>query len=121
MSTKLCKAYLIFQNEMDSTVDVWNNHLIRPSRTATSPYGRPNIMYTVPELCHTHDYLCPQSDNDIEICNGLVVRRRNIPCDEDVYDWCNDFMKERNLHLAVEANDAVNLYLTLRQSIKQFI
>lgn len=109
---------MIFQNEMDSVVDVWNNHLIRPSRVGTSPHGRPNILYTIPELCHTRDYLSLKSDDEIRNCSNLVEHRNTIPCDEDVYNWCINIMSESNLCLTLDPNEAVNLYLTLKQSIQ---
>lgn len=111
----------MFQNELDSTVDVWNNHLMRLSRVGTSPHGRPNILYTIPELCHTRDYLCLKSKDEIEICNNLVEQRSTVPCDEDVYNWCINVMSDNNLSLTLEPNEAVNLYLTLKRSIHHII
>ncbi|XP_053407984.1 uncharacterized protein LOC128559679 [Mercenaria mercenaria] len=115
------KMKCLFQTELDSTTDVWNNHLIRPSRVGTSPHGRPNVLYTVPELCNTRNYLCIKSEDEIDICNDLVEHRTTVPCDVDVYNWCINFMSENNLYLTLEPNDAFNLYLTLRRSIHQII
>lgn len=39
----------LIQQELDRTVERWNNHLISHSRNAGCPHGRPNVLYTVPE------------------------------------------------------------------------
>ncbi|KAF5887205.1 uncharacterized protein DAT39_022327 [Clarias magur] len=48
----------IIQTELDAVKESWNSHLIRPSRNQRVPHGRPEVMYFLPELYNTQDYLC---------------------------------------------------------------
>ncbi|KAF5901175.1 uncharacterized protein DAT39_009149 [Clarias magur] len=46
-------------DELDDTVRVWHAHTIRPSRNSNVPSGQPNVMYSLPELYETKDFLAP--------------------------------------------------------------
>ncbi|KAF7709824.1 hypothetical protein HF521_016674 [Silurus meridionalis] len=47
----------IIERELHEVACLWNCHRIRPSRNAVSPSGRPLMMYTLPRLFGTTDYL----------------------------------------------------------------
>ncbi|CAB1433775.1 unnamed protein product [Pleuronectes platessa] len=48
----------LIQDELDDTAQVWNAHTIRPSKNTNVPSGRPNVMYALPQLYGTRDFLC---------------------------------------------------------------
>jgi hypothetical protein len=112
---------LNLQSDLDSTVDVWNNHLIRPSRTQSSPYGRPNIMYQFPELWGSTDYLCKKDEDYFHVAKTHIRKRTAIPCDKDVYEWCLQYMNDNSLSLDSDADKAIDLYLTLKREIKRML
>ncbi|KAK7912569.1 hypothetical protein WMY93_012780 [Mugilogobius chulae] len=55
----------IIQDELDKTQQVWDSHIIRPSRNERVPSGRPRVMYTIPEFYATQDCLSPVDRADV--------------------------------------------------------
>ena len=44
------------------------NHLIQPCRNMCVPSGRPAVMYQMPGLYVTRDYLCGVQTEEVEMC-----------------------------------------------------
>jgi hypothetical protein len=104
----------IIQDELDAVVEVWDSHLIRPSRNDRVAHGKPNVMYYVPQLYGSTDYVCTVSQEEIAVCRERCTMRSCVPCDEDVYEFCLIIMGEYNLKIPKDATEAVDLYLQLR-------
>ncbi|XP_038133904.1 uncharacterized protein LOC119778637 [Cyprinodon tularosa] len=107
----------LIQDELEDTVQVWNAHTIRPSKNISVPSGRPNVMYALPQLYGTRDFLSLVEDEHIQLCKDECVFRQLIPCDPDVYGLCNILMSESHLTLPRDPYQAVNLYRHLREAI----
>ncbi|XP_036006071.1 uncharacterized protein LOC118566787 [Fundulus heteroclitus] len=107
----------IIQDELDDTAQVWNAHSIRPSNNRNVPSGRPNVMYALPELYRTRDFLCLVEEEHVEVCKNECISRLTKPCDPDVFDLCNILMAESHLTLPTDAYQALNLYMHLREAI----
>jgi hypothetical protein len=110
-----------FQDELDATADVWGAHVIRPSKNERVPFGRPNVIYTVPELYDTKDYLCEVSANEVNGCHEQCTFRSNVACDSDVFELCTIIMAEQNLNIPMDVYEALDLYLELRAAITALI
>ena len=106
-----------FQDELDETTDVWDSHIIRPSKNDRVPSGRPQIMYMFPDLYRSEDCISPVDRADIQLCQSDCTFRQTIPCDTDIYNLCNFLIVESQLHLPGDAYEAVDLYLHLRNEI----
>ena len=55
-----CLAYCfmpILRKELNEVMKLWNTHWIRQSPNRESPSGRPDVIYSVPELNSTEDFL----------------------------------------------------------------
>jgi hypothetical protein len=113
--------YNFLQNDLDDMMDTWNQHLIRPSHNARSPSGRPNVMYRLPALYGTRDYLSHVLPDDIAVCMEECLFRELVPCDRDVYDMSILIMHENELDFPQDPDSAVELYLELRQRINKCI
>ncbi|XP_042073225.1 uncharacterized protein LOC121813492 [Haplochromis burtoni] len=111
----------LIQDELDDTAQVWNTHSIRPSANINIPSGRPNVMYTLPELYGTRDFLCPTEEEHVEMCKTECVFRLTKPCDPDVYELCNIIMTESHLTPPTDPYQAVNLYMHLRENIMALV
>lgn len=105
------------QDELDDTAWTWNAHVIRPSRNPNVPSGRPNIMFSVPELYQATDHLCSVDEVAVEACATECTFRQPIPCDPDVYHLCNILMAESQLNVPDDPYQALNLYMHLRDVI----
>ncbi|KAJ8321138.1 hypothetical protein KUTeg_001263 [Tegillarca granosa] len=107
----------LIQTDLDETAKVWDSHLIRRSRNTNVPTGRPNIMYSIPELYSTDNYLCEIDDEEIEICKEHATFRSGLHCDEDIYNMCIQIIAENSLLIPKDPYQALDLYLELRQKI----
>ncbi|XP_030609254.1 uncharacterized protein LOC115796912 [Archocentrus centrarchus] len=105
------------QDELDETAQVWNAHSIRPSKNINIPSGRPNVMYTLPELYRTRDFICHVEEEHVELCKNECVFRQTKPCDQDVYELCSILMSESHRTPPTDPYQAVNLYMHLREAI----
>ncbi|XP_061745248.1 uncharacterized protein LOC133544166 [Nerophis ophidion] len=105
------------QDELDQTINVWDAHVIRPSKNDRVPSGRPRIMYMFPELYTTCDCISPVDRADVQLCQSNRTFRPAVPCDTDIYNICNILMAESQLHLPADAYQALDLYLHLRNEI----
>ncbi|KAL3879648.1 hypothetical protein ACJMK2_031935 [Sinanodonta woodiana] len=85
----------LLQNDIDSMVQVWNVHRIRPTKNQNSPNGRPFVMYKLPMIYGTRSYLQSVDEDKIEICRAECVFRDEHPCDRDVFNICTLYMEEK--------------------------
>ena len=102
-------------------MDVWDSHVIRPSTNDRVPHGRPNVMYMVPVLYDTEDYLCAVDSDELEVCKSECTFRKSFACDEDVFEVCSEIMRERNLQIPKDAHQGYKLYLELRRCLLQLL
>lgn len=97
----------------------WNTHSIRPTKNQNSPSGRPMIMYRLPNLYNTRDFLNPVLPNEIAVCRDECTFRSDKPCDEEFFELCMIYTDELNTAMPRNANDAIELYLSIRTKIYQ--
>ncbi|XP_063971427.1 uncharacterized protein LOC135158071 [Lytechinus pictus] len=117
---RFCFLHLI-QAELDEVVDVWDRHLIRPSRNVQAPSGRPNIMFNLPSLYTTRDYLHGVSQERMQACKEECVFRKTIPCDEDIFELCCIVMNEVGYEYPRDRHGARLLYVALRHEITHLL
>lgn len=119
----LCPCVLFFvyffflQEELQQVVHLWNTHIIRRSRSAVAPSGRPILMYTIPHLFGGQDYLKEVSQNSVDVCKQECQQRGPYTCDETVFSLCCLIMSENFLTPPSTADESIELYLFLRAHI----
>ena len=91
--------------------------MIRHSANQRVPHGRPNVMFHAPELYGATDKLCLLAADDIRHCEQNVIKRTTIACDEDIHGAAIMIMAQRNLQVPLNAFEAVDLYVTLKNAI----
>ncbi|KAG5884206.1 hypothetical protein JTB14_030808 [Gonioctena quinquepunctata] len=99
----------IIQRDLDQVYFEWNTHRITGKKTSVAPKGRPFIMFELPELYGTRDYLFPISQDDIQICRE-ECKYIEYPCDEDVYNLCKIIIEEKSFSLQNDPFKCVELY-----------
>lgn len=104
---------------MQQVAHLWNTHVIRNSRNAVAPSGRPILMYTIPHLFGGQDHLKEVSQEAVEACKQECQQRGPYPCDETVFNICCFIMAENFLHSPTTADEAIELYLFLRACIQK--
>ena len=48
----------------------WNAHRISPSRNQQGPFGRPSVIYHIPQLYGAEDLSVPVQPDEIEVCES---------------------------------------------------
>lgn len=109
------------QDEIDEFTKTWNQHLIRPSTNARVPFGRPNIMYFMPELYDATDNLHQVTKDRIAVCKQECRFSKAIPCDTDIYELCCILMEENGQEFPQTPDAAVDLYLALRELVAELL
>ena len=74
-------------------------------------------MFEVPSLWGTENQLTEASSNEIDICKTEAVFRSALPCYQDIFDLCIEIMNRDNLDQTQGAQQAIDLYLHLREEI----
>ena len=100
---------------MDDFVLSWNLHHLRRSRNEQLAFGRPLSMFSMPEQFGTKDYICHVDDDIIEACKNECVFKTDIPCDQDVYDFCTSTMVENMWAKPNDPKSARELYINLHR------
>lgn len=94
--------------------EVWNSHHIRRSRNPNVPYGRPDILFFMPELEKSQNYLYHVSADDIEVGFEAATVRPLVPCDQDVFQLCCFILHDRQWNFPNEISEMLVLYRNLR-------
>lgn len=97
---------------------LWNTHIIRKSRNAVAPSGRPRMMHMLPQLFGGADHLKKVSEEAVETCRAHCLQRGPYPCDETVFTLSCHLMADHDLHAPSSADEAIELYKFLRSCIR---
>ncbi|RVE55502.1 hypothetical protein OJAV_G00235640 [Oryzias javanicus] len=84
----------IIEKELQLVAHLWNTHIIRRSRNAVAPSGRPILMYTIPHLFGGRDHLKEVPQEAVEICKRECLQRGPFTCDETVFSLCCLIVRE---------------------------
>ncbi|XP_020901510.1 uncharacterized protein LOC110240064 [Exaiptasia diaphana] len=109
----------ILREELYNVMKLWNTHRIRPSSNRESPPGRPDVLYSVPELNSTEDYLVPVSPIDITAAEAFISHDNTDDADENFTELAKIIEQEQNLQKPTNATEAKYHYVTLLDYINQ--
>ena len=85
---KFC-FYSILQDELDETRHYWNHLRIRLSRAASSPPGRPDVLYFLPQNQNTLDHKLMFDEEKFLLAKSLYCRNNPIfRCDDEFLRTC---------------------------------
>ncbi|CAG9773254.1 unnamed protein product [Ceutorhynchus assimilis] len=113
--TQLCFPKLI-QEELDIVVEEWNFHRIAGSRNRIAPRGRPFLMYYMPQIYGTYDYLCRVNHHGLG--DFPTPSKIDEPCDIDIFELASIIRSETGLTLTRDPSKAIELYIYLRSQIQ---
>lgn len=78
-------------------------------------------MYLASHLWGAEDHLLPLNEDDLAVCKENCAFLNSVPCDIDVFDYCTSVMHERGLQLTSCPHQALELYITLRDTVRPII
>lgn len=104
----------IIQTELHRTARDWNLHRIRPSTNAESPAGRPDVLYFIPGTVHTHDYLIPVDQEELNIGTEMYCTQPlQRGCLAEFNELAEMIMQDEALRMPTNADEAKDLYVAL--------
>ncbi|CAG9823930.1 unnamed protein product [Phaedon cochleariae] len=113
----------IIQGELDEIIHEWNNHRISNSRNNRAPLGKPNVLFNVPELYYTHDYLVEVTNREIETRRSECLFVQDITIISDFIDQqilgSGSLHEYRWMHLKCLQNGLVVKMNTVRRLLKE--
>ena len=109
---------MYIQDDLDVTAKTWNQHRIRPTKNANVPSGRPSVLFKLPALCGTEDYLTDVSPEDMNSCKEVCTFRELVSCDKDIHDLCTLLTAENDLHPPRDPKEGLTLYRMLKRQIR---
>ncbi|MGH0123047.1 UNVERIFIED_CONTAM: hypothetical protein FKN15_047457 [Acipenser sinensis] len=105
------------KDELLRLVHLWNIHRIRPTRNAVAPDGRPVLMHNLPHLYAARNYSNAITNQQLRACREECLPKGPYPCDETVFELSCFIMGENNLTTPTNPDEAIELYLFLRNYI----
>lgn len=115
---KFCFKALI-QSDLDKVKSTWNHHLIRVSKNAESPGGRPNILYHFPNNYNVTDCGFQPDIEELEIVKSMYTEEpQTLPCQNDMIELARIIMEENSLNLPRNRTEAESLYHELIRHIE---
>ena len=110
----------VLQNELQSVVKEWNTHIIHTKKVLDSPSGKPDVMYTMPELYDTHSYHFDLVNVDFEEITELYAIPRNNPvCRPLFLELCKLLIPDMQQPTSFES--ALDLYGKLIVNIRRVL
>lgn len=95
-------------------------HCISNSRNSISPTGRPFMMFNMPEIYGTRDYLCTLPADSLNVVKDLCLFQ-NLPCDREVCELALILMNENGLSIPKDHLNAVDTYIILRSKMLEHL
>ena len=108
----------ILQNELDETVNLWNNHRIRSVRNAECPGGRPYALYYLPGEDGNSDCSFPVSLNDLIIAQLHCRQASILGCSDDMVKFGPILLKQESLSIPKTVDEAKRPFLLIINSLK---
>ena len=99
------------QNELNETVNLWNNHLVRSVRNAEFPGGRPYALYCLPGEDGTSDCSFPASLNDLIIAQLHCRQASILGCSDKMIKLGLILLKQENVTITKAVYEAKSLFL----------
>ncbi|XP_050411057.1 uncharacterized protein LOC126825414 [Patella vulgata] len=85
----------VLQEDLDEMSKTCNTHQIRPTKNQNCPHVRPLVMYSLPALYGTNNYLHEVSEHMMNACAGECRFRGGIICDEDIAEHVRELLAPR--------------------------
>ena len=72
---RFCYMDLI-RDELHRAARLWNNHRMRPPANCESPGGRPDLLFSLPEMSDTRDFIIEVDSDDITMSAACVQQQQ---------------------------------------------
>ena len=111
----------LLKDELRHVVQEWKLHKIRPSSNDSSPPGRPDTLYCLPEITRTRSFLNSVPAIDIEVAEEICCESPDTSVADTFADLAHIIMDEKNLQMPGNPQGALDLHLELLISIDDIL
>lgn len=109
----------IVQTELDETVRLWNNHVIRHNYYAACPSGRPDTLYYAPELTGGRECARIVNPFDLDLGEGYIRRAENVfECSLESIEVFRGLIFEGRRVMPETVNSAKDLFVYLKTELE---
>ena len=112
----------ILRGELYRAARLWNNHRIRPSVNHESPGGRPDLLFSLPEVSGTREFMIEVDKVDIPVSQQLVCDSNSdklLNCKPEFSGLANIIMHEKHWLMPSSPDEAKGLYGALIDHIEK--
>ncbi|XP_053407737.1 uncharacterized protein LOC123556376 isoform X2 [Mercenaria mercenaria] len=100
----------LLQQDLDKIRIDWNQHTIRESSDVTSPGGKPDLLYHLPNLFGAIDYKVDVNPTDVQKVVADYAVQKWQGCDIQFECQFNRIMLEKRLTKPTNINEALSLF-----------
>ena len=112
----------ILRGELERVAKHWNLHKIRPSCNESSPHGRPDTNYLLPELRNTMSYLHNVSSEYLQVTENVCCVVQEDSFTKSFTELVLMIMRENNIQLTLsDVSQAEQLYIDLLVVIEDLL
>ena len=108
----------LLQDELARTVQEWNLHKTRPSSNESSPPGRPETLFFLPELTSTISYLNNVPAVDVDVARDVCCQSPDTHLADTFAELAQIIMDEKNLEMPSSPQSALDVYSELLVAIE---
>lgn len=106
--------FFLFQRDLNSVAVTWNYHQIRPTKNQNVPHGRPEVLYSMPDIYSTKNYIVSVHTTDVNLCKEECLFREVCTKNPEFFELFTLYMIEYNLRLPGNPQEGLDLYQLLR-------
>lgn len=116
---KFCFMNML-RDELQRVARLWNVHKIRLSTNVESPSGRPDVLFFLPEVSNTSNFVSEVCLDELELAEERCCNRApQSGCCEEFAQLASIIMEEQNLQFPRTAEEATTLYVNLLEEIEK--
>ena len=109
----------VLQDELHRAARLWNVHKVRTSSNPESPPERPDILYFLPEITETQDFLMRVELEDFELAKEVCYPQNPpLTCSSEFKDLADIIMQEQGLTMPQCPDEDRSLHIHLLNCIK---
>ena len=103
----------LIQTHLDRIAQNWNTHAIRPQKNNELNYGKPDVMFYLPELFDSQDFGTNVDIQDVICCQRMYSIPKNI--NKDFKELAK--LLKPDLQMAHDAETALQLFFELNKLV----
>ena len=111
----------LLQTELTQVKEHWNLHVIRKQKNLQVPHGKPEFLYSNPEVCGGHDVSIPVERGILDVCRLLVpnYNQNRYGCTDEFAEVALGYMLAAQQGLPNNFAEALDLFGDLITLLEQ--